>query len=105
MEPTTAERYEGTETDTLREHVVAPETSGLETRTEPATNNRPKRGPRTRMARWETVIGTQSWRFCYDPRRNVLMVRKKHSRKLLARDITMPELIEALDGKKLLPVL
>lgn len=57
------------------------------------------------MARWETVIGTQSWRFCYDPRRKVLMVRKKHSRKLLARDITMPELIEALDGKKLLPVL
>jgi hypothetical protein len=57
------------------------------------------------MARWETTIGSQIWRFCYDPKHNVLKVRKKHGRTESTRDITMPELIELLNGQRLLPVL
>ena len=105
METQTTERHEGTETPTLREPVVAPEASGLEARPQSTPAKRPKRGPRSRMARWETTIGSQIWRFCYDPRRNVLKVRKKHGRTESTRDITMPELIELLNGQRLLPVL
>lgn len=58
--------------------------------------------PRNRKAHWQTMIGTTVWRFILDPVAGIITIRKRLSRKASARTITMPELIEALSGQKLL---
>lgn len=58
--------------------------------------------PRNRKAHWQTMIGTTFWRFSLDPVAGIITIRKRFSRKSAARTITMPELIEALAGQRLL---
>ena len=60
--------------------------------------------PRNRKAHWQTMIGTTEWRFSLDPVVGIITIRKRFFRKSSARTITMPELIEALAGQKLLPM-
>ena len=50
------------------------------------------------------MIGTTEWRFSLDPVVGIITIRKRFFRKSSARTITMPELIEALAGQKLLPM-
>lgn len=59
---------------------------------------------RARQAHWRVRIGETEWRFAFQPDSNVITIRKRGQRKANERTITMPELIEALAGQKLLPI-
>lgn len=85
----------------------AVESAGTEAGHNTATDAlRPRkvRMDRKRKAHWTAAIGVKEFRFSFDPQANVITVRKRGTRKASARTITMPELVEALAGQKLLPL-